>query len=289
MTKKILAILLTLMLILTFNVAAIDSDSRFDLLKELDIMVGYADGSLGLDNLVTRAEFVKMAVAASKYRDSVSSGLSVSPFSDVMYSSWYAPYVYLGASNKLLLGYKDGYFRPDNAVTYEEALTVALRLLGYEDSEFEYSWPAGQISVAGNIGLSDGMNSYAGQNLNRNQVSMLFYNLLRADIKGGSTEYITTLNYSWLHDVVLTSSHNESSSVKKGYVYTSAGLYEVTDSFDYSLVGTKGDALLRDGKIAEFVPESTNTVKYNVFSVTGNSLVLFKAVSYTHLTLPTMR
>lgn len=276
MTKKILAILLTLMLILTFNVAAIDSDSRFDLLKELDIMVGYADGSLGLDNLVTRAEFVKMAVAASKYRDSVSSGLSVSPFSDVMYSSWYAPYVYLGASNKLLLGYKDGCFRPDNAVTYEEALTVALRLLGYEDSEFEYSWPAGQISVARNIGLSDGMNSYAGQNLNRNQVSMLFYNLLRADIKGGSTEYITTLNYSWLHDVVLTSSHNESSSVKKGYVYTSAGLYEVTDSFDYSLVGTKGDALLRDGKIAEFVPESTNTVKYNVFSVTGNSLVLFK-------------
>ena len=196
MTKKILAILLTLMLILTFNVAAIDSDSRFDLLKELDIMVGYADGSLGLDNLVTRAEFVKMAVAASKYRDSVSSGLSVSPFSDVMYSSWYAPYVYLGASNKLLLGYKDGCFRPDNAVTYEEALTVALRLLGYEDSEFEYSWPAGQISVARNIGLSDGMNSYAGQNLNRNQVSMLFYNLLRADIKGGSTEYITTLSYS---------------------------------------------------------------------------------------------
>ena len=58
------------------------------LLRELNIMSGDPDGNLRLDDYVTRAEFSKIAVAASSYRNSVASSSAVSPFKDVPYSHW---------------------------------------------------------------------------------------------------------------------------------------------------------------------------------------------------------
>ena len=274
MTKKITSLLIVLIMTLSFSAFA--SENRLGILSSLNIMVGYGDGNFGLDRSVTRAEFTKMAVEASKYRNSVTSRLSVSPFSDVMYDSWYAPYVYTGALNGLIKGYKDGSFKPDGLITYEEAITVALRLLGYEDSEFEYAWPYGQIGVAEKIGICDNMDSYAGQNQSRGQVSHLFYNLLKTTPKNGSGDYVKTIGHEILSDVVLISSNNETQSVQKGYVFTSEGMFKVGDSFDYSLIGLRGDAILKDGRIDAFIPNSQNKIIYSIFSSAGDNYTLLR-------------
>lgn len=274
--KRILCLLVSvIMLFGCICVNAAQQDTRFGVLKAFGIMEGYGGGDLGLDRLVTRAEFTKMAIAASKYANSVTGTLSVSPFPDVTYDKWFAPYVYLGVSNGLLAGYKDGTFKPDNHVLYEEGVAILLRLLGYQDSEFAYSWPTGQIGMAERIGLDAGMSAYAGQALTRDQVAHLFYNLLSADTKDGM-DYTATTDRQLLQDITISSSYKQSKSIKKGFVVTSEGTYEVSEDFDYSLVGSKGDAVIKNKKITEFIPKSQQKETYYVYSVIGNDIILYK-------------
>ena len=100
-----------------------NDEDIMSLLSELNIMVGDDDGNLRLDDNVSRAEFAKIAVASSSYKDTVATGLKVSPFKDVTYTHWSAPYIKAAVSAGIAEGYVDSTFRPDNTVSYEEALT----------------------------------------------------------------------------------------------------------------------------------------------------------------------
>lgn len=53
------------------------------LLSELNIISGDPDGNLRLDDYVSRAEFTKIAVNSSSYKNSVATNLSISPFPQV--------------------------------------------------------------------------------------------------------------------------------------------------------------------------------------------------------------
>ena len=68
-----------------------NDEDIMSLLSELNIMVGDDDGNLRLDDNVSRAEFAKIAVASSSYKDTVATGLKVSPFKDVTYRPLYQP------------------------------------------------------------------------------------------------------------------------------------------------------------------------------------------------------
>jgi hypothetical protein len=60
-----------------------NSDSAITMVKTLDIMVGDSSGNMMLDNNVTRAEFTKIAVVMSSYRNSVPAMSTTSVFSDL--------------------------------------------------------------------------------------------------------------------------------------------------------------------------------------------------------------
>ena len=51
-----------------------NDEDIMSLLSELNIMVGDDDGNLRLDDNVSRAEFAKIAVASSSYKDTVATG-----------------------------------------------------------------------------------------------------------------------------------------------------------------------------------------------------------------------
>ena len=129
--KKILSILIAVLLVcvlpLSTNAKTADSDTLM-ILRELEILVGDGNGNLNLQSNVTRAEFTKMAIKASKFRNSVALNLNISPYRDVTFKMWYAPYVKTASENSLVKGYSDGSFKPENTVLYEEAVTVLLRL-----------------------------------------------------------------------------------------------------------------------------------------------------------------
>lgn len=195
--KKWLSVLLSVCLLMTLlvpgTIAA--SDDALQTVRALGIITGDENGDLYLDNTVTRAEFVKMMVAASNYRDSVSETSGVSPFRDVPYTHWAANYVRVAVDEGWVTGYTDGTFRPDQTITLEEAATAVLRMLGYSSSDLSGIYPYAQLSKFQTLGLKSGISASQGQQLTREDCVSLFYNLMSAKTSTSQT-YATSIGYT---------------------------------------------------------------------------------------------
>lgn len=190
--KRLFALMLAISLALSVIVlpaAAIATgtgqDEMLSVLAILSVMNGDENGELNLSGSVTRAQFAKMAVAASAYGDTAASNTGISPFSDVSGSHWAASYVTTARDLGWLYGYLDGSFRPNNGVTYAEAATVVLRMLGYSDSYFTGTWPSGQMSTCRSIDLDKNISASENSTLSRLQCAWLIYNALGAETSSG--------------------------------------------------------------------------------------------------------
>ena len=291
--KKILAISIAIMTIfsaVSVSAAPVYTDNVAGMLAELKIMQGDPDGNMRYDDLVTRAECVKIAVAASAYRDTVATGSKTSPFSDVPYTHWASPYISAGVKNGLCKGYLDASFRPDNTVLYEEAATMFLRILGYTDQDFGSSWPDGQVGIARNIGILDNIDKSIGDELSRRDVATMVYNTLNSKSKGSQATYISTFNRTIIDDVVLISTMAEDPSIAEGKIFTSAGTYNISDSLDRSHIGKRGSLVLRNGDtVVAFIPQgvSTGTDVRMVYSTLGNGIITYKNGSFEQVDVST--
>lgn len=243
----------------------------------MGIMNGYPDGTFGLDNNVSRGEFAKMAVSASKYKNSTAGKITVSPFSDVPYYHWAAPYVRVASVNGFVAGYLDATFKPDNNVLCEEAVTVALKMLGYTNEDFGTSWPYGQMNLAAELDLTDGVDAMIGEYMTRRDVAQLMYNLMGTNVKGSNSKYVSQLNYELAENVVLMSSEIDDAQKGTYKVTTSVGTYKSNVKIDASFVGRNGDVIIKDGNtIAAFVPYGDNVNAYVVYSQVDGAVVTYK-------------
>ena len=153
MKQRLLAGLLAVVLVLGLAPAALAAapaeEEAAQVLAALDIMVGDESGNLNLGATVTRAEFTKLAVAASTSRDAVGDTVSVKPYPDVPQSHWAAPYIKAAVDLGLVQGDLHGNFNPGRSITLAEGVTIVLRLLGYQDSgpggshQLRYGGPRG--------------------------------------------------------------------------------------------------------------------------------------------------
>ena len=198
--KRILSLLLAAVVLLGSTPAAFAasevSDSVIEqVVRATGIMVGDASGNMNLDKTVTRAEYAKMLVAASTYKDKVSGVSNSSPFSDVPYTHWAAGYIKNAVAQGWLTGYLDGSYKPDNTVTLEEAATGALKLLGYTTEDFSGSYPYGQLALYESLGLDTKVTASQGTAMTRRNMMYLFYNLLNAETRDGQV-YAQTLGYT---------------------------------------------------------------------------------------------
>ena len=188
MKKRLLSCILAACLALSLVPAALAVPPEAEMsqvLGALDIMGGYPDGDLRLDRNVTRAEFTKMTIAASPMGENVGSTTAVSPYPDVPSTHWAASYVEAAVAAGLVNGFLDGTFRPDQTITLAEGVTMAVRLLGYQDLDFSGTWPSGQMSLFHSLDLDDGIRDVPNAPMTRRDAMCLFYNLLTADTKDG--------------------------------------------------------------------------------------------------------
>ena len=95
-------------------------------LHRMGIIDGYSDGTFRPDGPITRAAFTKMAVNFFDYHVKAYDG----KFSDVEDSAWYAGYIQAAAELKLIEGFDDGTFRPNDYITRAQACTIINRTLG---------------------------------------------------------------------------------------------------------------------------------------------------------------
>lgn len=155
------------------------------MLAALDIMVGDESGNLNLGATVTRAEFTKLAVAASTSRDAVGDTVSVKPYPDVPQSHWAAPYIKAAVDLGLVQGDLHGNFNPGRSITLAEGVTIVLRLLGYQDSDFTGVWPSGQMAQYRALKLNEGVTAGQDSAMTRRDALYLFYNLMITKNKEG--------------------------------------------------------------------------------------------------------
>lgn len=191
----LLSLLLTSLAVPASASAGTVSDEVIEqVIGALGIMTGDEKGNLNLSSNVTRAEFARMLVAASSYKDKVSAVSNSSPFRDVPYTHWAAAYIKTAVEQGWLTGYLDGTYHPDQTITLEEADTGVLKLLGYSTSDFSGAYPYAQLSLASSLGLNDRISATQGGTMTRQNMMYLFYNLLSADTKEG-TLYLEDLGY----------------------------------------------------------------------------------------------
>lgn len=189
------AVLVCTALPLSARAATGDQTTVQQVVGALGIITGDTSGDLRLTAPVTRAEFAKMLVSASTYKDTVSSAGNASPFRDVPYTHWASSYIKTAVNQGWLTGYLDGTYRPENAVTTAEAATAVLKLLGYTAADFSGSYPHAQMALYGSLKLSDGISADASTVMTRQNCMRLFYNLLSAELKDGSRLYMEQLGY----------------------------------------------------------------------------------------------
>lgn len=254
--KKVVTLLISaLMLFSMLPTNAFASLSyEAELLSDLSIMQGDPNGNMRYGDRVSRAECAKIVVATSKYRDSVNTSIKRSAFKDVTAEHWAAPYVTVGIKYGLFKGYFDATFRPDNTVTYEEAITMLLRVLDYTDEDFGDDWPYDHIDMAKKLGMLDGVAKSIGQELTRRDISKMVYNTLKAKAKDSQQTYL----YSFERTI---------------------GPITVTSSDWYEQLGASSTVkVVRDGVESSITDVRTNDIAYYMVEY-NKALVYSKKVT----------
>ena len=197
MKKRILALLLAACIavsMLVLPASAANNNTAVQFAVTLGAMDNTQTGALNA--AVTRGAFARMLVAFSTFRESVGAQGTVGTlYTDVPGTSPWAPYIRIAVQQGWLNGYTDGSYRPDNAVTLEEACTAVLKLMGYKMTELNGSFPNAQLNKASEIGLRTNLERKPGEAMNYEDCAALLYNALTANTASGNA-YGTSLGFT---------------------------------------------------------------------------------------------
>ena len=191
--KKWLSLVLIISMVMnmfTFSFASVtlkdiegtEFEAAIEGLIELGIVNGYEDGTYRPEQMVSRAEMAKLLVVAAGLEPAVKLVEGATRFSDVD-GGWASGYVNIASEYGYVIGYPDGTFRPDDTVSFAEATTMALGVLGYKAVvESKGTWPTNYIAKAEDLKLLNKI-SYDSYNdgAERGYVAILVWNMLKSE------------------------------------------------------------------------------------------------------------
>lgn len=93
---------------------------------------GRAKGIFAPDDILTRAEFTKIALNSIQEEVDPFEELDDVPFFDVPLYSWYAPYISRAKALGLVNGYPDGSFKPDDPINRVEAVKILMQAFRFD-------------------------------------------------------------------------------------------------------------------------------------------------------------
>jgi hypothetical protein len=131
-------------------------------LYHLGVLKGYPDGTIRPNELVNRAEFLKMIFETLQYR--IDQEVFSPRYPDVLPKDWFAPYVWQADTLGVTKGYPDGRFRPERTVNLAEALKMVMHFSTLEIQDtavYSFSdltnedWYSRYVQTAFNEGILD--------------------------------------------------------------------------------------------------------------------------------------
>ena len=209
MKKRLLALLLAVCIgasMLVLPASAAGSNPAVQVAVTLGGITSSQTDEASLNSALTRGQLAKLLVAFSSYRESVASqGATGKLFSDVDSSNSWAGYIRIAVQQGWMSGYTDGSFRPDNAVTLEEACTAVLKLLGYDTTTLSGTFPAAQLNKANTLGLRVNLSRKQGETMTLADGAVMLYNALTATTSANAV-YGTSLGFTVTNGQLDTSS-----------------------------------------------------------------------------------
>jgi len=181
--KKIISLTLCLLLFFSFTAVSVNATTPAieagNRLKQLGIFEGYEDGSLRLGNHITRTEFAVLAVRLVGMVDKEPTNRGATGFKDVSSSFWGTGYINLAVAQNMMQGDPaTKLFRPQGQITYAEATTVLIRILGYEKGLSTNNWPTDHMNKANELKITKNISISHNAPITRGDIAILIYNSL---------------------------------------------------------------------------------------------------------------
>ena len=129
------------------------ASGAIDALLAAGVVSGYPDGTFQPDATLSRADFVKLVVAALRLPAAT---VPASGFTDVEPTAWFAPHLAAAVHAGLVTGVSPTRFAPDQAVTREQAAVVLAKAFGltgsapltFSDSSHVDGWARAAVQAA---------------------------------------------------------------------------------------------------------------------------------------------
>ncbi len=160
-----------------------------ELLSSVGITTGTTETTFGTSEKVTRQQMATFVYRLMKAGKSVEGGDNLSPFTDLV-DPFYNFMITWANEMDIIKGTSQTTFNPTGQIILQDAYTMLVRALGYEEYEiFEY--PFGYIEKAEEIGLDEGLPASVNYTtaLTRGNVAVLLYNAFYANLAKGITTY----------------------------------------------------------------------------------------------------
>ena len=159
-----------------------------DYLNETKIMTGYGDGTFRPYIKITRAEFATTVLRLISMDHIAKVMKPESNYSDVNTSHWAVREIKLAGDEGIINGFEDKTFRPEGYVTYNQAVAMLVRALGYGDDAIKKGgWITGYKMVAYETGLLNGINDLGEGEITRADAAKLLKNALITPMSDGKT------------------------------------------------------------------------------------------------------
>ena len=193
--KKLISVIIAvIMLVSSFaTVAAADyadvesTNSYYKAIKVLSglgIAQGDDEGNFNPQNDVKRSEMVAFVCRAMGEEDIATASAS-NAFTDVAANHWAAGYIAWGVNRGIINGMGDGTFAPDASVTYQDAVVMIMRALGYDriaQRAENGGYPTGYLKLASQYGVLKDAGYDNAKAATREIIAQLIYNALTAPL-----------------------------------------------------------------------------------------------------------
>lgn len=272
--RKVLSFVLVLALVLgsfsfAFGLTDIEDSANKDAIQvcnDLGIIDGYPDGTFQGEKAVNRAEFAAMITRALGVPDSALAGYATTSFKDVAGYSWAVKYLAFCESKGIMLGDGMGNAMPGRTISVNEAITMALRAVGYTENSalLVGTWPSNYVTLGQQKGLYTDLATAT--TIDRENAAQVIYNALTVDLVAvnadGKTELTVTNGQNMLE------AYLDCEDAGKGFI---AIVTDEAFGFDDTVinvadkVGAYGQTWKNsDGDLVAFVPDGVKMVgKYN--------------------------
>lgn len=236
--KRIISLILAVSMLSAFIAAsAVEvpvGEDLTEILNAMKIMTYDSSRSFNESGYVTRAALAKIMISASGYKGFVAPTSTISPFRDVPFTHWGAPYITVASQKGYMTGYSDGSFRPNANIKYEEAVSAMLKLLGYTNEDYSGGYPYGQLAAAQETGITENLDLSIGSPMTRLDMAKLIYNVLNTNPKNEKEKlYVETLGYTLTSESLILSDILKINTtgpivIKSGKTIESLGLNQPT-------------------------------------------------------------